>query len=68
METATATLYSPQQEDFMKKKNIHAVRLGRLGGLARARKLSKEEMSKIGKMGAKFGILGGRPKKKKEKT
>ena len=31
----------------MKKKNPHAVKLGRLGGLARAKKLSKEERVKI---------------------
>ena len=45
----------------MKKKNPHAVKLGRLGGLARAKKLSKEELHKIAVMGGK---KGGRPKKK----
>lgn len=65
-------LYSPPQEDVtMKKKNIHAVRLGRLGGLARAKKLTKEEMSDIGKLGAQtarvMGKQGGRPRKRKPK-
>jgi len=36
-----------------KKKNPAAVELGRLGGLARARNLTKEQRSAIGKKGAK---------------
>lgn len=36
-----------------KKKNPAAVELGRLGGLARARKHNKEELSEIGRKGAK---------------
>jgi hypothetical protein len=36
------------------KKNPHAVALGRLGGEARAQ-LSKEELSRINKKGAKAG-------------
>jgi len=60
-----ALRYSRQME---KKKNRNAVNLGRLGGLARAKKLSKEELSEIGKLGAEkakaMGKTGGRPKKK----
>jgi len=53
-----------------KKKNRNAVNLGRLGGLARAKKLSKEERVRIAKLGAEAaaasGNVGGRPKKKKK--
>lgn len=35
-----------------KKKNPAAVELGRLGGKARARNLTKEQMSEIGRKGA----------------
>ncbi len=35
----------------------------RMGGLARARKHSKRQLRAWGKRGAKFGKLGGRPKK-----
>jgi hypothetical protein len=42
-----------------RKKNRAAVALGRLGGKARAKKLSKADLSLIGK-------LGGRPKKSKQ--
>jgi hypothetical protein len=42
-----------------RKKNRAAVALGRLGGKARAKKLSKSDLSLIGK-------LGGRPKKSKQ--
>jgi len=49
-----------------KKKNKAAMALGRLGGLARARNLTKEELSKIAKMGAiaasKCGKKLGRPR------
>lgn len=50
---------SPEKEDsyMAKKKNPAAVKLGRKGGLARAKNLSKEQLSKIGKK-------GGRPRKK----
>jgi general stress protein YciG len=40
----------------MKTKNEFAVKLGSLGGKARAKKLSKEQLSAIGKK-------GGRPRK-----
>jgi hypothetical protein len=36
----------------MARKNPEAVKLGRLGGQARARKRSKEELSRIGRKGA----------------
>ena len=36
-----------------KKKNIHAVALGRLGGKRRAEVLSPQELSEIGKHGAR---------------
>jgi hypothetical protein len=36
-----------------KKKNIHAVALGRLGGKGRAAALSSQELSEIGKHGAR---------------
>jgi len=35
------------------KKNPHAVGLGRLGGLARAKSLSPEEIAEIGRKGAR---------------
>jgi hypothetical protein len=35
-----------------KKKNPAAVQLGRKGGLARKKNLTKDELSKIGKVGA----------------
>jgi hypothetical protein len=35
-----------------KKKNQAAVQLGRKGGLARKRNLTKEQLSEIGKVGA----------------
>ena len=38
-----------------KKKNLHAVALGGLGGKARAAKLTAEELSAIGRMGGKEG-------------
>lgn len=41
-------------------KNPHAVELGRAGGNARAKKLTEEQLSEIGK-------LGGRPRKKAPK-
>jgi hypothetical protein len=48
-------------EKSKKKKNPHAVALGKLGGLkggaARAANLSAEEMSKIGRKG---GLKGGK--------
>jgi general stress protein YciG len=34
------------------KKNLAAVKLGRRGGLARARKQSKRKLSEIGRKGA----------------
>jgi hypothetical protein len=37
----------------MQKKNSAAVQLGRRGGLARAKKQSKEALSKIGRKGAR---------------
>jgi hypothetical protein len=37
----------------MKKKNPAAVQLGRRGGLARAKKQSKQALSKIGRKGAR---------------
>jgi hypothetical protein len=43
----------------VKLKNPHAVLLGSLGGQARAKKLTAEQLSAIGKK-------GGRPRKKKE--
>ena len=60
MELLTANYYIARhlsKEGNMKKKDPSAVKLGRLGGLARAKKLSKKDLSKIGKM-------GGRPRKK----
>ena len=36
----------------MKRKDAAAVKLGRRGGLARARKRSKKELSEIGRKGA----------------
>ena len=44
----------------VEKKNPHAVLLGSLGGHARARKLTAEQLSAIGKK-------GGRPRKTKKK-
>lgn len=44
----------------MKTKNPYAVALGSLGGKARAKKLSKKQLSEIGKK-------GGWPKGKKRK-
>jgi hypothetical protein len=41
----------------MAKKNPHAMALGKLGGRARARNLSKEERQQIAKEG---GIKGGK--------
>lgn len=49
--------YLLKEGHMAKKKNPAAVKLGRLGGLARAKKLSKKELSEIGK-------AGGRPRKK----
>jgi len=57
LSNALALSYSRRME---KKKNRDAVRLGRLGGLARAKNLSKEELHRIAVMGGK---KGGRPKK-----
>jgi len=37
----------------MKRKNPEAVQLGRRGGLARAKKQSRQALSKIGRMGAR---------------
>jgi len=34
--------------------NNHAKQLGKLGGIARAKKLSKKRLSEIGKLGAKI--------------
>lgn len=65
--TAKRIVLSGGQFMATKKKNRAAVTLGRLGGKARAKKLSKEELSAIGKLGAKFGHLGGRPRKKKKR-
>ncbi len=42
---------------YMARKNPAAVALGRLGGRARAEKLSAEEQSEIGR---KAGLVGGR--------
>ena len=53
-------LLMSQEVAMAKKKNPHAVKLGRLGGLARAKKLSKEELHK---QAVHAGKQGGRPKK-----
>ena len=49
----------------MARKNPHAVALGKLGGAkggrARAKNLSKEELSAIGRMG---GLVGGQARAK----
>jgi len=61
----TAKYYNPptkEGDDMAKKKDPGAVRLGRKGGLARAKKLSKEELHR---QAVFAGKQGGRPRKKK---
>jgi hypothetical protein len=41
-----------KQKKAQKKKNMAAVSLGRLGGLARARSCTKQQLSEIGRKGA----------------
>lgn len=51
------TLFGKLRDGMARKKNPHAVALGRLGGRARAGNLSPEELSEIARKG---GLKGGR--------
>jgi hypothetical protein len=50
----------------MLEKNQAAVELGRLGGKARAERLSKDELSKIAMKGVKARKIKLSPKRRKE--
>ena len=50
----------------MKEKNQAAVELGKLGGKARAARLSREEMSKIARKGVRARMKNTSPIRRKE--
>ena len=52
----------------MQSKNPHATALGSLGGKARKAKLTKEELSAIGKKAVQAGIIKRGQKRRKENS